>query len=90
MRLAIENVSVDALSGSFTSPTDRSPIRRMTSDRMACNVPALMLRYVEALIAAERWEEARRMLDRAVEFDSRIIASGTLSSQIDSLRQKLQ
>jgi tetratricopeptide (TPR) repeat protein len=87
---SLENLHPGPFEGSFTSPVDRSPVRRTCSDRVATNVTAAMLRYAETLVDAGRWEEAESALSRAEDFDSRILARGACAARMDSLRTRIE
>jgi tetratricopeptide (TPR) repeat protein len=86
---SIEGLELSAFEGSFTSPVDRSPVRRNLTDRIATNITAAMLRYADALLDAGRWDDAETVLARAEEFDSRILAGGAHATYMDSLRLRI-
>jgi tetratricopeptide (TPR) repeat protein len=79
--------TVDAVDfqGSFTTVVDRSPVRQAGTHKIATNVTAAMIRYVQALAGEERWDEAYTALARAEEYDSGIQAAGTYTEHMDSL-----
>jgi tetratricopeptide (TPR) repeat protein len=87
---SVEGLDFRAFEGSFTTPVDRSPVRRGCTDRIASNITAAMLRYTDSLLAADRWDEAGTILARAEEFDSRILAGGEHASYMDSLRLRIE
>jgi tetratricopeptide (TPR) repeat protein len=86
---SIEGLDLTAFEGSFTSPVDRSPIRRGCTDKVATNVTIAMLRYTESLVDADRWAEAQTVLAKAEDFDSRILAGGAHTGYMDSLRLRV-
>jgi len=86
---SIEALDLRDFEGSFTTPVDRSPVRRTCTDRVAENVTVAMLNYTESLVDDDRWTEAGTVLARAEEFDSRILAGGTHSDRMDSLRLRI-
>lgn len=73
--------------GPFASTIDRSPIRRSQTDKLAKNVTAAMLRYVELLARDGRLEEAIHVLSAAERFDQGIRAGGAFEAKFDSLRE---
>lgn len=89
LKRSIEGLDLRDFEGSFTTPVDRSPVRRGCTDNVASNVTVAMLEYTESLVEDDRWTEARTVLARAEEFDSRILASGTHASRMDSLRLRI-
>jgi hypothetical protein len=86
---SIEGLDLTAFEGSFTSPVDRSPVRRGCTDSVATNVTVAMLRYTETLVDADRWEEAEAVLAMAEDFDTRILAGGAHAGYMDSLRLRV-
>jgi tetratricopeptide (TPR) repeat protein len=86
---SIEGLELTAFEGSFTSPVDRSPIRRTCTDGIAANITAAMLRYADSLLDADRWDEAEIILANAEEFDSHILAGGVHAAHMDSLRLRI-
>jgi len=56
---------------------------------MPANVTAAMLRYVEMLARAGRFDEAMEALDAAERFDSGISAGGAFEPKFDSLREAI-
>jgi tetratricopeptide (TPR) repeat protein len=86
---SVEGLDPTAFEGSFTTPVDRSPVRRGCTDEVATNITGAMLRYAESLVKADRWEEAETILARAEDFDSRILAGGTHAGYMDSLRLRI-
>lgn len=87
---SVEGLRLDAFEGSFTTPVDRSPVRRTCSDNIATNITLAMLRYTDSLLDADRWDEAETVLARAEEFDSRILAGGAHETHMDSLRLRIE
>jgi tetratricopeptide (TPR) repeat protein len=85
-----ENLDFGDFEGSFTSPVDRSPVRRGCTDRVATNVTMAMLRYADSMAGAGRWEEAQTALAKAEEFDSRILAHGAFATYMDSLKLRVE
>jgi tetratricopeptide (TPR) repeat protein len=75
--------------GPFASTIDRSPVRRSQTDRIAQNVTAAMLRYVDLLVREGRLDEAMDALVRAEYFDSRISAGGAFEAGFDSRRETI-
>jgi hypothetical protein len=86
---SIEGLDLTAFEGSFTSPVDRSPVRRSCTDEVATNITIAMLRYVDLLVDAHRWAEAETVLAKAEDFDSRILAGGAHADYMDSLRLRV-
>jgi tetratricopeptide (TPR) repeat protein len=86
---SVEGLDLKAFEGSFTSPVDRSPVRRTCTDEVAGNITAAMLRYAESLVEADRWVEAETILAKAEDFDSRILAGGAHAGSMDSLRLRI-
>jgi len=86
---SVEGLDLTAFEGSFTSPVDRSPVRRGCTDEVAGNITAAMLRYTESLVEADRWAEAETILAKAEDFDSRILAGGAHGGRMDSLRLRI-
>lgn len=86
---SIEGLDLTAFEGSFTSPVDRSPVRRGCTDKVATNITIAMLRYTESLVDADRWVEAETVLAKAEDFDSRILAGGAHAGHMDSLRLRV-
>ncbi|MFH1313947.1 MAG: tetratricopeptide repeat protein [Candidatus Eisenbacteria bacterium] len=86
-RLEQSLAAIDAASfeGAFATIVDRSPVRRSGTHRIATNVTAAMLRYVEHLAGEERWDEASSALAGARDYDSRILAAGSYTDHMDSL-----
>jgi tetratricopeptide (TPR) repeat protein len=91
LRLAesVQGLDLAEFEGSFTTPVDRSPIRRGCTDEVAANITMAMLLYTESLVDADRWAEAGDVLAKAESFDSRILAGGTYAGYMDSLRLKI-
>ncbi len=76
--------------GEFATPIDRSPVRRVGTNRLATNVTSAMLKYAYALAEENRWEEAETVLAQAEEFDSKILAGGACSEHMRSLRDTIE
>ena len=72
---SLQGLDLSDFEGSFTSPVDRSPVRRTCTDKIAANITAAM--------------EADTVLARAEEFDSRILAGGEHAAHMDSLRLRI-
>jgi tetratricopeptide (TPR) repeat protein len=89
VELSLLGLEAPDFEGSFASSIDRSPVRRSQTDRLAQNVTAAMLRYVELLMRAGRLEEARQALAEAERFDEGIAAGGAFESKFDSLREAI-
>jgi tetratricopeptide (TPR) repeat protein len=89
MAQSVEDLDLTAFEGSFTTPVDRSPVRRGCTDKLASNITAAMLRYTESLVDADRWDEAKTTLAMAEDFDSRILAGGAFAGYMDSLRLRV-
>lgn len=86
---SIEGLDLTEFEGSFTSPVDRSPVRRGCTDKVATNITIAMLRYTESLVDDDRWAEAETVLAKAEDFDSRILAGGAHAGYMDSLRLRV-
>ncbi len=86
---SIGGLDLTAFGGSFTSPVDRSPVRRGCTDKVATNITIAMLRYADLLVDADRWAEAGSVLAKAEDFDSRILAGGAHTEYMDSLRLRV-
>ncbi len=86
---SIEGLEFTSFEGSFTSPVDRSPVRRGCTDKVATNITVAMLRYTDSLVDADRWAEAETALAKAEDFDSRILAGGAHKGYMDSLRLRI-
>ncbi len=84
---SLSAVNPGDFAGPFASTIDRSPVRRSQTDKLAQNVTAAMLRYVDLLVRDGRVEEAMDALDAAEYFDSRISAGGAFKAKFDSLRE---
>jgi tetratricopeptide (TPR) repeat protein len=84
---SLSTIRVDDLEGPFASTTDRSPVRRSSTDRVAQNITASMLRYVEILARKGMLDEARSVLEDAEYFDSRIRAGGAFEAKFETLRE---
>ncbi len=83
----LSTVKPEHFEGPFASTTDRSPVRRSQTDRIARNVTSAMLRYVDLLARDGRMDEAMDALAAAEYFDSRIRAGGAFEARFDSLRE---
>ena len=86
---SLESLDLTAFEGSFTTPVDRSPVRRGCTDEVASNITVAMLRYAESLVEADRWADAETILAKAEDFDSRILARGAHAGYMDSLRLRI-
>jgi tetratricopeptide (TPR) repeat protein len=86
---SIKGLDLTEFEGSFTSPVDRSPVRRGCTDKLATNITIAMLRYTESLVDDDRWAEAETILAEAEDFDSRILAGGAHTGYMDSLRLRV-
>ena len=85
----LSTVRPEDFEGPFASAIDRSPVRRSQTDRIAQNVTAAMLRYVDLLVREGRLDEAMDALERAEYFDSRISAGGAFEARFDSRRETI-
>jgi hypothetical protein len=86
MRASLRNIEPDDFSGSFVSPQDHSPVRRVHSDRLVTNVTAAALRYTEALMEAGRFSEAHETLRWAQRFERKTVWGPVFATQIESLK----
>ncbi len=87
IRRSLSAIEVADFEGPLASTIDRSPVRRAGSDRIASNITASMLRYVEILVQKGKLDEARGVLDDAEYFDSKIRAGGAFSAEFEALRE---
>jgi tetratricopeptide (TPR) repeat protein len=87
---SLESLDPAAFEGSFTTPVDRSPVRRAATDRIATNVTGAMLTYVDLLTRNDRWTEANLALAQAEDFDSRILAGGAHDAYMDSIKLRVE
>lgn len=89
IRESIESTVPAEFSGPWVSDRDRSPVRRAYTKYLAGNVTWMALSYCEALIAAQRDQEAKEMLDWAENFESGVVAGPQLGDWISKLRKSL-
>ena len=87
---SLDGVDPIEFEGAFTSPIDRSPVRRTATRKVASNITAAMLHYTAALADAGRWDEAAQSLGKAEVFDSGILAAGQFAATMDSLRLMIE
>jgi hypothetical protein len=85
---SLAGVDPDDFSGSFVSPRDRSPVRITTSDFLVHNISAAGLKYVQDLIDAKRFSEARKMLSWIENFESKTELGPVSTEEIARLREK--
>jgi tetratricopeptide (TPR) repeat protein len=89
LRVCLDEIVPSDFKGQFTSDLDRSPVRRSGSNRIGTNITSAMLRYIDAMIDAGRWSEAERMLGRAEDLNSHMLATDDLTSHLEKRRETL-
>jgi hypothetical protein len=90
LKNSLDSIDPPEFEGEFATPIDRSPVRRMGTNRLATNVTSAMLKYAYALAEEERWEESAMMLAQAEEFDSKILAGGAYAEPMQALRDTIE
>jgi tetratricopeptide (TPR) repeat protein len=85
----LQEIDPVAFEGPFASDGDRSPVRRVHTDKLATNITNVMLRHAALLAEAGNLEDAAAVLARAEAFDARIAASGCCEAFMDSLRLRI-
>ncbi len=86
MRNALETVNPQDFSGPWVSPNDRSPVRTVSTKRVAVNITALALRYGRALLESGRAADALRWALWAEEFEKGTEAGPALAQEIMELK----
>jgi hypothetical protein len=90
LRVCIEGIEPALFEGSFTSDLDRSPVRRSGSNRIGTNLTSAMLRYVDLMVEAGRWDEAEQVLSRAEELNSHMLDAERLKAHLEKRRANLE
>ncbi len=90
LQKSIAAIEPTAFSGPWVSAQDRSPVRRVTTYRLAGNISHSVFVYVEELIAAGEYESARLFLSWIEEFEKETRLGPILADQIAELRTKIE
>ncbi|KPK95728.1 hypothetical protein AMJ80_03885 [bacterium SM23_31] len=88
MRSCLESINPDDFSGSFVSLQDRSPVRRMGTDRIVTNITVLAVRYSAALMKSGRFSEAYKIADWAEKFERKTKAGPLHAEKIKELKKE--
>jgi tetratricopeptide (TPR) repeat protein len=90
IRASLADLNPDDFAGSFVSDQDRSPVRIVSTDKLATNIADLALTCADEYIKAGHKDEAQQMIDWAETFENKIAAGPVFADRISKLREALQ
>jgi hypothetical protein len=88
LRISLSEVDAHDFAGSLVSQGDRSPVRRVSSDRMVGNITAAAVLYGQVLLESGERTKAREALKWADEFERRTQAGPQFADRIETLRKQ--
>ena len=87
MQKGLKGVRPEDFAGPWTSPQDRSPIRRLYTRDIVRNVTAAVLTVGESYVATKQMDRAREMADWAAELERVSNAAPAFAERIAALRK---
>lgn len=89
LRTSLAAIDPGDFAGPWVSENDRSPVRRVTTHRIAGNISYSALAYVEEMIEADEHGEAVRYLDWVEEFERETVLGSIFAERIAELRRSI-
>jgi len=90
MRVALQGVSLEGLTGPWVSAQDRSPIRRTTAKNLVQVITLAAIAYSESLLEAKRISQASYWANWADELNGKAEMGRIFTERISQLKERIE